>query len=176
MLSQLSHVWSFVTPWTVDPTTSFSPWGFSSKPTGVEWVAISSSRGSSQPRDQTLITCIFCISNWILYQWATWHDHEESSRIITFYNSYTFYFMRAHNIMHIYTFVNSFMYRSFVRLFCLNRTLKILGTFDVMPLSFAHRKYSWAWTQLMDSTQCFSWLEMVTRDKICHIWYAHSIR
>ena len=53
----------------------------------------------------------------ILYQWATWHDHEESSRIITFYNSYTFYFMRAHNIMYSYTFVNSFMYRSFVRLF-----------------------------------------------------------
>ena len=26
----------------------------------LEWVAISSSRGSSQPRDQTLVSCLFC--------------------------------------------------------------------------------------------------------------------
>ena len=32
------------------------------------WVAISSSRGSSQPRDQT---CISCIVRWIPYCWAT---------------------------------------------------------------------------------------------------------
>ena len=35
----------------------------------LEWVSISFSRGSSRPRDWT---CIFCISRWILYQWATW--------------------------------------------------------------------------------------------------------
>ena len=34
----------------------------------LEWVAISFSRGSSQPRDQT---CISCIDRWILYHWAT---------------------------------------------------------------------------------------------------------
>ena len=34
----------------------------------LEWVAISSSRGTSQPRDQT---CISCIGRWILYHWAT---------------------------------------------------------------------------------------------------------
>ena len=33
-----------------------------------EWVAISASRGSSWPRDQTHV---FCISRWILYHWAT---------------------------------------------------------------------------------------------------------
>ena len=33
-----------------------------------EWVAISFSRGSFQPRDQTLISCT---SRWILYHWAT---------------------------------------------------------------------------------------------------------
>ena len=33
----------------------------------LEWVAISSSRGSSHPRDQTHV---FCISRWILYCWA----------------------------------------------------------------------------------------------------------
>ena len=36
----------------------------------LEWVAISSSRESSQPKDQTLIPS-FYISRWILYHWAT---------------------------------------------------------------------------------------------------------
>ena len=36
------------------------------------WVATSSSRGSSQPRDRTHISCIFCIGRRILYHWATW--------------------------------------------------------------------------------------------------------
>ena len=35
----------------------------------LEQVAISSSRGSSQPRDQT---CISCIGRWILYHSCTW--------------------------------------------------------------------------------------------------------
>ena len=34
----------------------------------LEWVAISSSRGSSQPRDWT---CVSCAGRWILYHWAT---------------------------------------------------------------------------------------------------------
>ena len=34
----------------------------------LEWVAISCSRGSSRPRDQT---CISCIDRQILYYWAT---------------------------------------------------------------------------------------------------------
>ena len=38
----------------------------------LEWVAISFSRGSSWPRDQT---CISCIGKWILYQWSTWEAH-----------------------------------------------------------------------------------------------------
>ena len=33
----------------------------------VEWVAISSTSGSSWSRDQTLISCISCIGRWILY-------------------------------------------------------------------------------------------------------------
>ena len=35
----------------------------------LEWVANSSSRGSSQIRDRTLISCV---GRWILYHWATW--------------------------------------------------------------------------------------------------------
>ena len=34
----------------------------------LEWVVISSSRGSSQPRDRTHVSCISCISRRVLYQ------------------------------------------------------------------------------------------------------------
>ena len=40
----------------------------------LEWTAISSSRGSSWPRDWTHISCISCIGRWILYRWATWES------------------------------------------------------------------------------------------------------
>ena len=42
----------------------------------LEWVAISSSRGSSWPRDQTRIACGSSIDWWLLYHWATWKDHK----------------------------------------------------------------------------------------------------
>ena len=38
----------------------------------LEWVAISSSRGSSQPRDQTCVSCISCTDRQIHCSWATW--------------------------------------------------------------------------------------------------------
>ena len=38
----------------------------------LEWVAISYSRGSSQPRDRTHVSSVFCISRRILYHYATW--------------------------------------------------------------------------------------------------------
>ena len=37
----------------------------------LEWVAISSSRGSSQPRDRIQVSCISCMDRGILYHWAT---------------------------------------------------------------------------------------------------------
>ena len=41
----------------------------------LEWIAISSSRGTSQPRDQTLVSCISCTGERSLYHWATWEVH-----------------------------------------------------------------------------------------------------
>ena len=37
----------------------------------LEWVVISSSRGSSWPRDQTPVSCVSCIGSQILYHCAT---------------------------------------------------------------------------------------------------------
>ena len=45
----------------------------------LEWVAISSSRGSSRPRDGTWVSCIFCTARWVLYHWVT-RDALEKSR------------------------------------------------------------------------------------------------
>ena len=38
----------------------------------LEWVAITSSRGSSQPRDGTLVFCASCIGRQILYHLSIW--------------------------------------------------------------------------------------------------------
>ena len=63
------HAQSCLTLW---DSMDYSPLGSSVhgifQPRTLEWVAISSPRGSSWPRDQT---CISCIGRQILYQWAT---------------------------------------------------------------------------------------------------------
>ena len=43
----------------------------------LEWVAISYSRGSSQPRDQTHISCVSCTERRFLYHCTAWEAHEE---------------------------------------------------------------------------------------------------
>ena len=68
----LSHVWLFVTLWTIACQAPLSMGFFQARI--LEWVAISSSRGSFSPRDWTHISCI---GRRILYNWATW----EASRV-----------------------------------------------------------------------------------------------
>ena len=45
----------------------------------LEWVVISSPRGSSQPRVQNRV---FCIGRWILYHCTTWEDAYTKSGYI----------------------------------------------------------------------------------------------
>ena len=45
----------------------------------LEWVAISSSRGSSWPRDWNHVSCVSCIGRWILYQLS--HGGSPLSRL-----------------------------------------------------------------------------------------------
>ena len=66
----LSGVGLFVTLWTVACQTSLFH-GISQART-LERVAISSSRGSTWPRDWTHISCT---DRWILYHWAIWEAH-----------------------------------------------------------------------------------------------------
>ena len=58
-------VWLFSTPWTVPPDSSVHE-VFQVRI--LDWVIISSSRGSSLLRDWTLISFISCIGRWVLYQ------------------------------------------------------------------------------------------------------------
>ena len=62
----LSHARLFATLWTVARQAPLFHWTLQARI--LEWVTISFSRGSSQPRDQTHISCISCIRKWVLYQ------------------------------------------------------------------------------------------------------------
>ena len=54
----LSFIRLFATPWTVACQAPLSMGIFQARI--LEWIAMSSSRGSSQPRDRTQISCITC--------------------------------------------------------------------------------------------------------------------
>ena len=61
-LQLLSHVRLFATPWTAARQPSSVLWILQARM--LVWVAMPFSRGSSRPRDQTLVSCI---GRWILY-------------------------------------------------------------------------------------------------------------
>ena len=56
-------------PLELEPARLPCPWAFPGKNTGVGYVCMSFSRGSSQARDPTHVSCI---GRWILYHRATW--------------------------------------------------------------------------------------------------------
>ena len=73
----LSLLWLFCNPMDCSPTGS--PVHGISQARILEWVAPSFSRGSSQPRDWTHISCI---GSWILYHWATRETHNDSCSVL----------------------------------------------------------------------------------------------
>ena len=54
----LNLFWLFATPWSVTCILQARI---------LEWVAISSSRGSSPPRDRTHVSYVSCIGRWVIY-------------------------------------------------------------------------------------------------------------
>ena len=61
VLIHFSRVQLFATLWTVAHQTPLCPWG------SLHWVATLSSKGSSWPRDWTLISYVFCIGRHVIY-------------------------------------------------------------------------------------------------------------
>ena len=65
VLSHFSHVQLFVTLWTIAHQATLSMGILQARI--LEWVAISPSMGSSQPRDQTCLSKISCTGRQSLY-------------------------------------------------------------------------------------------------------------
>ena len=61
----------------------------------LEWVVISSSRPSSQLRDQTCISCVSSIGRWILYYWNTREAPNFKMNLLQKWEPATFYFKGA---------------------------------------------------------------------------------
>ena len=57
----------------------------------LEWVAISNSRGSSRPRDQTHVSWVSCTGRSILYHCAFWESTHNVplSQILMYWNNFT---------------------------------------------------------------------------------------
>ena len=84
----LSHpvIWGLWNPMNCSPTGSSVCGIFQARI--LEWAAISPSKGSSQPRDQTRVSCIPHMGRRILYYWATWEaPHKPNLNInLSIYN------------------------------------------------------------------------------------------
>ena len=65
MLSCFSHLQLFVTPWTVAHQAPLSKGILQA--TVLEWVAMPSARGFSQPSDRTCISSVCCFVRWVLH-------------------------------------------------------------------------------------------------------------
>ena len=65
LFNRFSCVQFFATPWAVARQAPLST-GFP-RQSGLEWVAISFSRGSSRPKDRTCLSCLTYIGRQILY-------------------------------------------------------------------------------------------------------------
>ena len=59
-------------------------------------VAISSSRGSSQPRDQNYFFCASCTGRWILYHCATWEEALFTCMINFIFKEHRFIYFQVH--------------------------------------------------------------------------------
>ena len=67
----------------------------------LEWVAISYSRGSSQPRDQTHVSCFSCIGKQILYHCPNWKA--------LYINIQIYVYIHAHRHMHTQANISLFL-------------------------------------------------------------------
>ena len=64
LLSRFSHVGLWVTLWTAAPQAPLFMGILQARK--LEWVAMPSSKGSSQPRDQTHVSCVSCTGRRVL--------------------------------------------------------------------------------------------------------------
>ena len=73
-----SHVQLFATPWTVAWQAPLSMGILQARI--QEWVAMPSSRGSSQPRDGTCVSYVSCVGRQVLYHYHHLGSRESQSK------------------------------------------------------------------------------------------------
>ena len=106
----------------------------------LDWVAISLSRGSSWPRDQTCISRVSCTGRWILYCWATREAYLMSVFVV-------------HSLSHVQLFAipRTAAYRA-----SLTITIISLVCSNSCPLSWwCHRTISSSFTPFSSCLQSF---------------------
>ena len=80
----LSHVWLFVTTWTIVVHQAPLSMGFP-RPEYWSGLPFSSPGESPRPRNWTQVSCNSCIGTWIYYHWATWEVPLGSWKISNYY-------------------------------------------------------------------------------------------
>ena len=79
----LSYVWLFATPWTSPPGSSVQR---ILQGRILEWVAISSSKVSSWPRDWTCVSFVFSIGKRVIYLLSHWGSPVSQLDLVSFFN------------------------------------------------------------------------------------------
>ena len=82
-VKRVKRVDSLATPWTVAHQAPLPMEFFQTRI--PEWAAMPSSRGSSQPKDQTQVFCVSCIGKRILYHWPGWAENPLQTTFIAPY-------------------------------------------------------------------------------------------
>ena len=104
MLYLVSHVQLFVAPWTAAHQAPLSLGILQARI--LEWVVISSSRGSFQPRDWTCISCVSCIAKGFFTHWATrkaylYKNYSALFQSADFQNVFVQSMWKSENVLHI---------------------------------------------------------------------------
>ena len=93
-----SCVWPFATPWTIAHQAPLSMEILQA--TKLEWVAMPSSRGSSQPRDQTQVPCIaggfFTI--WVTRDAHIWLSFQSKMQVYKLHNVHRMTAIEEHSM------------------------------------------------------------------------------
>ena len=98
-VSCFSHIWLFVTVWTVACQAPLSM-GFP-RPRILKWVPLSSCRGSSWPRNRTCVSYAFCIGRGFFTTSVTWEASLEASfQSVQFSHSVGSNFLWPHRLQH----------------------------------------------------------------------------
>ena len=115
-----SHFQLFLTPWTLAHQAPLS------MARRLEWVTIPFSKGSSQPRDWTCISCVSYITGWFFTTWATiWGSILWKVQFFFSVLRNSFQYVQVHKVLH------------FLKLFCICLWLVLMDSLWLCSLNLS---------------------------------------